>query len=241
MITQQPNEYPKTPEQEIADEIFEYSDERVGHAENVSKEKLIYECYHKLGKLLAEWAKKLDEIEITDQEPQWLKKYLLQRESKLGAATSIDSASLGFAVEHLYFAKEKNPKLSDDSLLVSEPHTMLMEDFRSLSIFCEENGLDFYVDGFNRNLPGRTFRLSVYHLKPGSSPLSRTEFREKTMKVLSMFEKMSTGSEGRKIAVERLALEKELVKSGKFDAITAETIVAQLIETGQIPKHLVLG
>ncbi len=239
MITQEPDEYPKSPEQIIADEIFEYADERVGHAENVAKDQLIFECYHKLGKLMAEWAKKMDKLEKVGKEPDWLGNFFKARERKLGVASNIDSHTLGFAVDHLFFARE-NENLSDDLLLVSEPHSMLMEDFKNLIRLCENNGLDFYVDGFNTTLPGRTFRLSVYHVKHGTTPLSRLEFREKTMFALQLFEKLSTELNGKRNPVETKAFVEALLKTGKFERDSAEKIVTALIESGQVPNRLII-
>ena len=71
--------------------------------------------------------------------------------------------------------------------------------------------------------------------------MSRQEFREKTIVALQMFEKMSTGSDGKKNAVESKALVESLVQSGKFSKDLAEKTVAALIRSGQIPDRLIIS
>jgi hypothetical protein len=218
----------------IAHEIYEYADERVGHAEGVPKDELMLACYHRLGELLALWGKKLDKLEKISKEPEWLKKYVKNKEAREGRPmVYYDSVSLGFAVDNLYFAKEKGANtLSDDLLLVSEPTSMLMEDFKDLVSFCKENGLDFYVDGFNTKLPGRAFRVCVYAPKLGAR--SHLEFREKSLAALELFKKLSDD----KRVVERKAFVDELVKTGEYDELLATKVVDVLLASGQIPKSL---
>ena len=66
----------KSPVHRIAHEVYDFADETVAHAEGVNKEELMLECYHKLGSLLAQWAKKLDQIEHVNSQPTWLKEYI---------------------------------------------------------------------------------------------------------------------------------------------------------------------
>ncbi len=229
----------KTAVDAIAHEIFEYADERVGHAENVSKEELMLECYHRLGELLAEWAQKLDKLENLTQEPDWLKKYYVRKEISLGRTTvAIDSTSLGFSVDNLFFAKEKGePTLTDDVILISEPTSMIKEDFKNLVAFCDENGLDFYADGFSTKQPGRTFRVAVF--LPKLSAKSRLELREKSLTALKFFKEITSTSSGIQ-AVERKIFVEQLVKSGEFDQLLANKVVDLLLASGQIPKSLLI-
>jgi hypothetical protein len=223
----------------IAHEIFEYADERVGHAENVPKEQLMLACYHRLGELLAEWAKKLDKLEKVSDEPNWLRAYFAKKESQGRKSVVIDSISLGFPVDGLFFAKEKGQEknLSDDLILVSEPVSMVKEDFSDLIKFCEDNGLDFYVDGFNARQPGRSFRVSVY--SPKISSKSRLELREKSILALGIFKELSSTSTG-VVAVERKVFINKLVGSGKFDELLASKVTELLIASGQIPKSMLI-
>jgi hypothetical protein len=217
----------------IAHEIYEYADERVGHAEGVSKEELMLASYQRLGELLAQWGKKLDRLEKISKEPEWLKEYVKNKEASEGRPmVYYDSLSLGFAVDNLFFAKEKGQStLSDDLLLVSEPSSMLMEDFNDLVAFCDKNGLDFYVDGFNTKRPGRAFRVCVYSPKLGSR--SHLEFREKSLAALKLFKEISHDQ-----PTPRQTLVDELVKTGEYDALLANKVVNVLAASGQIPKSL---
>ena len=70
-------------------------------------------------------------------------------------------------------------------MMVSQPNSMWMEDFKQLVRFCDQLGLDFYVDGFNTTLPGRTFRVVIY--KPKNGPYDRLEFREKSLLGMQMY------------------------------------------------------
>ena len=178
----------KGPVQRIAHEVYEFADETVAHAEGVSREELMLECYHKLGKLLSEWGKKLDKIERVNAYPAWLQKHI-DSEEKLGRTwVELGRESFDFEVEGLFFAREKNnAQLSEDLLMVSEPFTMWMEDFKGLVTFCGKNGLDFYVDGFNTHLPGRTMRVVVYKPKSGA-PHTHGEFRESTLLAMQIYE-----------------------------------------------------
>lgn len=229
----------KTVAHAIANEIFVYADERVGHAVGVSKDELILACYHRLGELLGQWARKLDKLEKVNEEPDWLSKFVHRKESReKRPMICYDSASLGFAVENLFFGKERNlPReqttLTDDKILVSEPSCMLKEDFKNLLSFCEENCLDFYVDGFSSKQPGRTFRLAVYDSK--LSIKSQMEFREKTLVALKVFKELSTTPRGAR-AIERKTLISELVKTGEFDELLASKVVEVLIATKLIPR-----
>ena len=222
----------------IAHEIYEYADERVGHAEGVSREELMLACYHRLGELLAQWGKKLDKLERASQEPHWLEEYTKWKESsERRPMVAYDSVSLGFAVDNLFFAKEKGDEktLSDDLFLVSEPTSMVKEDFKDLLTFCEKNGLDFYVDGFSVKQPGRTFRVAVYVPKLGAR--SHLEFREKSLSALRVFMELSNTSSGKQ-AVERKAFIEELMKTGDFDELLATKVVDVLVASGQIPRSL---
>ena len=224
----------------IANEVYEYADERVGHAEGVPREELMLACYHRLGELLAQWGKKLDKLERTSQEPHWLEEYTKRKESSEGRPmVAYDSVSLGFATDNLFFAKEKGDEktLSNDLFLVSEPTSMLMEDFKDLLTFCEENGLDFYVDGFNVKQPGRTFRVAVYVPRLGAG--SHLEFREKSLSALKVFKELSNTSSGKQ-AVERKAFIEELMETGDFDEFLASKVVDVLVASGQIPRSLVV-
>ena len=229
----------KTLAHAIANEIFVYADERVGHAEGVSKDELILACYHRLGELLGQWARKVDRLEKVNKEPDWLSKFVQRKESReKRPLISYDSASLGFAVENLFFGKERSQleeqtTLTDDKILVSEPSCMLKEDFKNLLSFCEENCLDFYVDGFSSKQPGRTFRLAIYD--PKLSVKSQMEFREKTLVALELFKELSTIPNGVQ-AIERKALIAKLVKTGEFDELLASKVVEVLIASKMIPR-----
>jgi hypothetical protein len=216
----------------IAHEIYEYADERVGHAEGVPKDELMLATYQRLGELLAHWGKKLDKLEKISQEPGWMKEFVKSKEASEGRPmVSYDSVSLGFAVDNLYFAKEKGEStLSDDLLLVSEPTSMLMEDFEDLVSFCEKNGLNFYVDGFNTKLPGRAFRVCVY--APKLSAKSQLEFREKSLAALKVFKELSSSEK----VVERKTLVQQLMKTGEYDELLANKVVEVLLVSGRIPK-----
>ncbi|MGI0079994.1 MAG: hypothetical protein ACRECH_10250 [Nitrososphaerales archaeon] len=224
----------------IAHHIFEFADESVGHAENVPKEELMLACYHELGKLLSQWGKKLDKIRSVAQEPQWLKEYLARKESTEGRSrVAYDSFSFGFALDNLFFGKEESfyGTLSDDLLMISEPRTMLMEDFNELLKFCDSNGLDFYVDGFNTSLPGRTFRVVVYKPKSGS-PRRHLDFRENALVALQLFRELSATPGGSSVAIERGFFIDAYVKrtGGTLDPVVASKILDALISSGQIPQ-----
>ena len=216
----------------IAHQIFEYTDETVGHAEGISREELILETYHKLGTLLAQWSKKIDKIERVYAEPDWLKEYVKREEVTQDRSwVEYGPAAFGFEVDNLFFAKEKSPvKLSDDLLTVSEPYTMWMEDFRELISLCERNQLDFYVDGFNSHQPGRTFRVVIY--KPKSTPKSHREFREEALLALQVFAEMYERS-GKQVTQEEF--ESALLQTGKYDQLSAERIIEILLVGKRIP------
>jgi hypothetical protein len=218
----------------IAHEIYEYADERVGHAEGVPKEELMLACYNKLGELLAQWAKKLDKLEKISEEPKWLKEFVNRKEKSEGRQmVQYDSVSLGFPVDNLFFAREKGGEsnFSDDLLLVSEPTSMMMEDFRDLVTFCETNGLDFYADGFNTKLPGGTFRIALY--VPKLTARTRLELREKTLRALKLFDEIKT-----KDGIKRKDFVEALQKTGEFDELLANKVVDILDASGQIPQSV---
>jgi hypothetical protein len=235
------NRHGKTLAHAIANEIFVYCDERVGHAEDVPKEELILASYERLGNLLGQWACKLDRLERVSQEPEWLRKFVQRKESDdKEPLISYDSVSLGFPVQNMFFAKERNNsqvKLSDDRILISEPASMFMEDFKNLILFCEENGLDFYVDGFNSKEPGRTFRLAVY--APKLKVSSQREFREKSLLAVQVFKELSNSPSGIK-AVERKVLIKELKRRGEFDEDLAKKIIEIVVSSKLIPQSLII-
>jgi len=235
----------KTPVERIAHEVYEYADETVGHAEGVPRDELMLACYHKLGLLMADWAKKLDRIDVKRSEPTWMRKFAKLREENNGISMmAYDTASLGFEVDGMFFAEDKSDakrRFSDDLLMVSQPYSMLKEDFKSLIEFCEENNLDFYVDGFNTRQPGRAFRVTVYHLKLGSKPLSRKDYREKVLGTLLIFSELSTDSDGRAQSVERRVILDQMLRSGLFmDLTEASDILYTLEKSGQIPKSRIL-
>jgi hypothetical protein len=226
----------------IANEIFEYADERVGHAEEVPKEELILACYERLSNLLGQWARKLDKLEKVNNEPAWLRKIVQKKElMDKRPLISYDSASLGFRVENLFFARERDmsqgqTRLSDDTMLVSEPSSMLTEDFKNLLAFCEENELEFYVDGFGSKEPGRTFRLAIY--SPKLAVKSQMELREKIILALKIFSELSNTPTGKKQAVKRRTLISELEKTGQFDETLATKIVEVIIAGKLVPQGL---
>ena len=142
--------------------------------------------------------------------------------------------SLGFEVDHLFFAKEKEEaQLSDDLLMVSQPNSMWMEDFKQLVRFCDKLGLDFYVDGFNTTLPGRTFRVVVY--KPKDGRHERLVFRENSLMGMQIFESLKREDKGRMPS--RQSLVDVLLNSGKFeDRRAAEKLVDFLVASRLIPR-----
>jgi hypothetical protein len=227
----------KSPVHKIAHEVYDFADETVAHAEGVNKEELMLECYHKLGALLAQWAKKLDQIERVNSQPTWLKEYIEKEEKSKGRVwVDLGRASFGFEVEGLFFGKEKKtPQLSEDTLMVTEPSTMWMEDFNALISFCTENDLDFYVDGFNTHRPGRTMRVVVYKPKSGV-PHTHREFREKALIAVQIYESLLRGADS--IDKEKLLL--ALVDSGKFDREAAERILETLLASGRIQKASII-
>jgi hypothetical protein len=218
---------------QISHEIYDFADETVAHAEGVSKEELMLECYNKLGQLLALWAKKLDKIEGIDKRPSWLKEYIESEEKNEGRAwVDLGREFFGFEVDNLFFAKEReSSQLSDDLLTVSQPFSMWMEDFRELVKFCDKLGLDFYVDGFNSRLPGRTLRVVIY--KPRKGPHTRLDFRENSLFAIQTFENLSGKTQG---PVKKEALAELLVASGRYDKSSALKTVQALIASGRIAK-----
>ena len=46
--------------------------------------------------------------------------------------------------------------------LVSEPYHLTMKDVKELIKFCEENGLNFYIDGLSFHYPGHTLRIVIW-------------------------------------------------------------------------------
>jgi hypothetical protein len=227
-------EISKGPVHRIAHDIYEYADETVGHAEGVSREELMLECYHKLGSLLAQWAKKLDKIEPVHVQPSWLREYIDEENAKGHPMVDLGPESLGFEIDHLFFAKEKKEaQLSDDLLMVSQPNSMWMEDFKQLVRFCDNLGLDFYVDGFNTTLPGRTFRVVIYKSKDG--PHTRLEFRENSLLGMQLFESLKR--EGKAGMPSKQSLVDSLLDSGKFeDRKPAEKLVDFLVASRLIPR-----
>ena len=218
----------------IAYEVYDFADETVAHAEGVPRSELMLECYHKLGTLLAQWAKRLDKIEGVSARPLWLKNFIELGETQRGRPlVDLGRESLGFEIDNSYFAKEKtNTQLSDDLLMVSQPKSMWMEDFRELLKFCDSLGLDFYVDGFNTKLPGRTFRVVVY--KPKNGQHKRLDFRENSLFIVQLFEKFRREN-GHTPSKEQLI---ELIdQSGKFeDRNSVEKLLETLALAGVIPK-----
>ena len=227
-------EISKGPVHRIAHDIYEYADETVGHAEGVSREELMLECYHKLGSLLAQWAKKLDKIEPANVRPLWLEEYIEEENAKGHPMVNLGPETLGFEIDHLFLAKEKKEaQLSDDLLMVSQPNSMWMEDFKQLVRFCDKLGLDFYVDGFNTTLPGRTFRVVVY--KPKDGRHERLVFRENSLMGMQIFESLEREDKGR--MPRRQSLVDVLLNSGKFeDRKAAEKLVDFLVASRLIPK-----
>ncbi len=216
----------------IAHEIYDFADETVAHAEGVSREELMLQSYHKLGTLLALWAKKLDKIERVNSRPHWLEQHIETQERVKGfPLVDLGPESLGFEVDNLFFAREtKEQQLSDDLMMVSQPKAMWMEDFKELVRFCDTLGLDFYVDGFNTTLPGRTFRVVIY--KPKNGPHKRVEFREKSLFAMQLFEKLKQEGQPTKSVFKDL-----LESSGKFeDPNSAEKMIDFLVTNRLIPK-----
>ena len=217
---------------QIAHEVYDFADETVAHAEGVSKEELMLECYHKLGELLALWARKLDKIEGVQMQPAWLKEHIENEEKREGRPwVYLGREFFGFEVDNLFFAKEKKVQLSEDALMVSQPFSMWMEDLRALVDFCDRLGLDFYVDGFNNRLPGRAFRVVVY--KPKNGPHSRLDFREKSLFAIQTIETLLRRSES---PIKKESIVELLIASGKFDTQSAEIMVQNLVASGRIPK-----
>jgi hypothetical protein len=227
----------KGPAQRIAHEVYDFADETVAHAEGVSREELMLECYHRLGMLLAQWAKKLDKIEKVNSQPKWLKEHIeLEEKSRGRSWVELGRESFGFEVDSLFFGKEKkNAQLSDDTLMVSEPYTMWMEDFKELIEFCNTNNLDFYVDGFNTHLPGRTMRVVVYKPKSGG-PHTHEGFRENTLVAVQVYENLLRGKD----SIERKTFAEALIGTGKFDGDSAERMIETLIVSNRIQKSKIV-
>jgi len=226
-------EISKGPVYRIAHEVYDFADETVAHAEGVPKSELMLECYHKLGTLLAQWATKLDKIERIEARPEWLVEYIEAEENERSRPlVDLGRESLGFEIDNLYFAKERtDTQLSDDLLMVSQPKSMWMEDFKELVRFCDSLGLDFYVDGFSTKLPGRTFRVVIY--KPKNGQHKRLDFRENSLFLIQSFEKLKresgTPSKGKLIELAS--------SSGRFDdRHSAEKLLETLMQAGVIPK-----
>jgi hypothetical protein len=227
-------EISRGPVHRIAHEVYDFADETVAHAEGVPKDELMLECYHKLGGLLAQWAKKLDKIEPVAARPLWLEEQI-RSEEKTRAHDWVDLGreSLGFEVENLYFAREKKgQQLSADLLMVSQPKSMWMEDFKELVRFCDALGLDFYVDGFNTKLPGRTYRIVIY--KPKDGPHKQLDFRENSLFAIQSFEQIKKESGS---VPTFSSLVEFLIDSGRFeDKTSAERFLSVLMSAGLIPQ-----
>jgi len=224
----------KGPVHRIAHDVYDYADETVAHAEGVSRDELMLECYHKLGGLLGQWAKKLDKIERVNARPLWLEEQI--RAEKNGGGqhwVDLGPETLGFEVSNLFFAREKKEQhLSNDLLMVSQPKSMWMEDFKELVRFCDALGLDFYVDGFNTTLPGRTFRVVIY--KPKEGPHKRSVFRENALFAIQSFNELRRKSDD---IHSTESLTDLLVSSGRFEnRESAEEIIDFLISNGLIPE-----
>jgi len=229
-------EISKGPAHKIAHDIYEFADETVGHAAGVNKDELMLESYHKLGSLLAQWAKKLDKLEDANARPQWLKEYIQEEDSHGRPMVDLGTETLGFEVDHLFFAREKNEaEMSDDLMMVSQPKSMWMEDFKQLVNFCEKRGLDFYIDGFSTSLPGRSFRVVIY--KPKTGPRNSLEFRENSLLGVQLYEKLKRANDGK--SPTKRALVDSLLESGKLsDQKSAEKLVETLMTGHLVPKLL---
>jgi len=229
-------EISKGPAHKIAHDIYEFADETIGHAEGVNRDELMLESYHKLGSLLAQWAKKLDKLVNANARPQWLREYIQEEDSRGRPMVDLGPETLGFEVHHLFFAREKNEReLSDDLMMVSQPKSMWMEDFKQLVSFCEKLGLDFYIDGFNTELPGRSFRVVIY--KPKTGPRKSLEFRENSLLGVQLYEKLKRANDGKPPT--KRALVESLLESGKLsDQKSAEKLAGTLMTGHLIPKLL---
>jgi hypothetical protein len=220
--------------EERAAKIVEEVDEIVGHTTDINKEELMNATYLELGKLMARWAKKLDRIEKrSDRHPDWVKNYVMQRGKEVNQfLPQLSTATVGFKLEDISYGQDRDGNLSDDLILLSEPFSMWMEDFDQLVAFCKKNGLDFFVDGFNRRLPGRCFRVAIFRPKTGR--VSRNAMREKELMALQVFDDM------RSDAVEESAFIVALVHTNEFDESSAEKMVKTLLGSGQIPREKLL-
>jgi hypothetical protein len=216
----------------ITHDIYDYADETVAHAEGVSRDELVLESYHKLGSLLAQWAKKLDKIERVNRRPKWLDEYIEAEGASERPLVDLGPESLGFEIDNLFFAREKKgDQLTDDLMMVSQPRSMWMEDFKELVRFCDKLGLDFYVDGFNTTLPGRTFRVVIY--KPVSGPHKRLQIRESSLFAMQIFD----AARKENGLPTKLQFVDALVATGKFDKRDlAENAADFLIKNRLIPN-----
>lgn len=101
-------EISKGPIHRIAHDVYDYADETVAHAEGVPKDELMLECYHKLGTLLAIWAKKLDKVDRVNARPLWLEEHIKAEKNGDGRLwVDLGRETLGFEVRNLFFAEEK--------------------------------------------------------------------------------------------------------------------------------------
>lgn len=117
--------------------------------------------------------------------------------------------------------------------MVSQPNSMWMEDFKELVRFCDKLGLDFYVDGFNTTLPGRTFRVVIY--KPRDRPHKGIDLRENALFAVQAFNEIRRESDGSLPSKQRFL--GFLISSGKFEnEDSAEKIIGSLMSSGLIPK-----
>jgi len=104
------------------------------------------ELYYSLGEEMKEMASAFDSYKKADPPREWIN--LLHRAKR--ELRSID---------HWFFAKD--PDNPSDFVLVSEPYNLTMEDFEELTRFCDEEDLEYYVEGFSVHFPAHTFRITI--------------------------------------------------------------------------------
>jgi hypothetical protein len=227
----------RNPVEARAASIVEEVDEAVGHTTDLDKFELMNACYLEIGKLLGRWAQKIDKIEKrSDRHPTWVTNYAKKKELETKQAfPQLSTGTVGFKLENIFYGEDHEGNLSDDLILLSEPFSMWMEDFDELVQYCKKNDLDFYVDGFNRHLPGRCFRVAIFRPKSEGRRFSRASIRVQELVAHRVFRELSKAD-----SIDEEAFVEALVRTNEFDHGSARKIVKKLVDSGQIPSSKIL-